>query len=272
MNRLSISLLLGVFIAGNLTAASVKSEFVIYKDGGKTFEGFMAFPADVKSKKPAVLIVHDWLGISDFTREKAKKMAEMGYVAFAVDMYGKGVHPSGGEEAGKLAGDLKSKPDVLRSRIKAAMKVLTSRPDVEKEKLVAFGYCFGGTTALELARSGASLVGTVSFHGGLKTANPEDAKQIKGRILALHGAIDPHVPMAEVEAFEKEMNDAKVDWELVKYSGAVHAFAVPSAGNDIKTGAAYNEVADHRSWIAFMEFLNEVAPVQTTVSPVRRGR
>lgn len=244
------------------TLPSFGGQAVEYKVGGKTFEGYLAMPATKKLNNPAVLIVHDWMGPSDFTKKKADQMADEGYVAFAVDMYGKGVRPKNGKEAGEQAMKLKGDVKEMRARIKAGLDALKKQgPVVDSKKVVAFGYCFGGTTALELARSGAPLAGTATFHGGLSTPNADDAKKIKGRVLVMHGAIDPNVPPAEVAAFQKEMNDAKVDYTFVAYADAVHAFAVPGAGNDPKSGAAYNEKADKRSWAEFEQFLKDVAPL-----------
>ena len=146
----------------------------------------------------------------------------------------------------------------MRTRAAAGLEVLRKQPLVDVQRLAAIGYCFGGTTVLELARSGADLAGVVSFHGDLTTPNPEDAKNIKGKILVLHGADDPFVPPAQVAAFEDEMRHANVDWELVKYGDAVHSFTNPGAGNDKSRGAPYNAKADQRSWEAMRTFFNEI--------------
>ena len=142
--------------------------------------------------------------------------------------------------------------------MRAALDVLRSQPQCDPKRIAAIGYCFGGTCVLELARSGADVLGVVSFHGGLSTANPADAKNIHGKVLVLHGGDDPHVPPKEVEAFEEEMRAAGVDWQLVAYGGAVHAFTNPAAGNDKSRGAAYNATADRRSWEAMRVFLTEI--------------
>lgn len=244
------------------TLVSSAGQSVDYKVGGKTFEGYLATPDTKRLNNPAVLIVPDWMGLGADAKKKADEMAAKGYVALAVDMYGKGVRPKNGKEAAPLAGALKKDVKEMRERISAALDVLKKQgPIVDKTKIVAFGYCFGGTTVLELARSGAPLAGFASFHGGLATPDPADAKKIKGRVLVMHGAIDPNVPPSEVEAFQKEMNEAKVDYTFVAYANAVHAFTSPAAGNDPKTGAAYNEKAAHRSWDEFERFLAETAPL-----------
>ena len=185
-------------------------------------------------------------------------LARLGYVVFCADIYGKGVRVDNPQDAAKLATKYKDDRPLLRARVNAAFDQLKKQPLVDGKRTAAIGYCFGGTTVLELARSGTDLAGVVSFHGGLNTPTPEDAKQIKGKVLALHGADDPYVPAAEVAAFEEEMRKAKVDWQLVGYGGAVHSFTMKEAGNDNSKGAAYNEKADQRSWEAMKVFFAEI--------------
>ncbi|MGZ3775598.1 MAG: dienelactone hydrolase family protein, partial [Bdellovibrio sp.] len=208
--------------------------------------------------RPAVIIVHQWMGLTDNEKMRAKKLAEQGYVAFALDIYGKGVRPKNTDEAGKFATQYKSDVKLYRQREKAALDFLLKNKKVDPKKIVFMGYCFGGGGALEAARAGFPIVGAVSFHGSLSTPNPQDTKNVKSKLLVLHGALDPFVPMKDVEGFVKEMNDAKADYQLILYSGAVHAFTQKEAGNDITKGAAYNETADKRSWDAFLNFLKEL--------------
>jgi len=239
--------------------AKVKKELVEYKQGDTTLEGYLAYDDAHNSRlKPAIIVVHDWMGLSADTKMRAEQIAKMGYVAFAADIYGKGQRPGSPEEAGKLAGKFKDDRQLLRARAQAALAKLITYPFVDPKKLVAIGFCFGGTTALELARSGAPLVGTVSFHGGLATPSPDDAKNIKGKVLVLHGADDPHVPASEVTSFQDEMRRAKVDWQFVSFGNTVHAFTVAGAGNDPSKGAAYNPVSEKRAWLDFQNFLKEV--------------
>jgi dienelactone hydrolase len=238
--------------------AAVQGKTIEYRDGKTVLQGYIAYDDAIQGQRPAVIVVHDWLGVSAFTRERAETLAKMGYVALAADIYGKGVRPKDAAEAMAQVGIYKGNRPLLRARANAALKTLLAQPQTDPKRVAAIGYCFGGTTALELARSGASLAGIVSFHGGLDTPTPQDARQIKGKVLALTGADDPHVPANQVAAFENEMRDARVDWQLVAYGGAVHAFAVPTAGTDTTKGAAYNPSADRRSWQAMKDFFAEI--------------
>jgi dienelactone hydrolase len=244
------------------TPMPISSEVYNYKSGDKEFEGYLAQPKKIKGKLPVVLVVHEWTGLGEYAQGRAKKLAEMGYIALAADIYGKGVRPSSPQDAGKESSIYKNNRELMRERIKLAYNEAKKLKNADASKIVVIGYCFGGTTALELGRSGVDLAGIVSFHGGLENPSPKDAKNIKAKSLILHGAIDPYVPAKEVASFQKEMDEAKVDYQLIQYSGAVHSFTNPAAGNDIKAGFAYDAQADKRSWIAFNEFLKEVAPVK----------
>jgi dienelactone hydrolase len=256
-----VILLLGL-VAFSLSFAAaqetnVKSKLVEYSAGPTNMEGYVAYDAK-KGPQPGILIVHDWMGLGQFTRDKANELARQGYVAFAVDVYGKGVRPKNRDEAAKMATQLKQDSKELRARIRAAFDKLAAMPEVDAKKIVVMGYCFGGTTALELARSSAPVVGTVSFHVGLSTPASADRGSIKGRVLVLHGADDPFVRPAEVQAFKDEMQKANVRWAMESYGNAVHSFTNPAAGNDNSKGAAYNAEADQQSWKAFQKFLSEV--------------
>lgn len=241
-----------------LAHAEIKSLNMEYSQGGQVLEGRITYDDATNSKRPAVLIVHDWLGISENTKARAEQMVKLGYVAFEMDVYGKGIRPKNPTEAKVQAGRFKSDRAFLRARAKAAFDLVAANPKVDSKKMLAIGYCFGGTTVLEMARAGIPLLGVVSFHGGLETPNPQDAKNIKAKLLIAHGAIDPFVNASEVNAFQKEMNDAGVDYQFISYSGAVHAFTIPTAGNDPKTGAAYDKTADLRSFGAMKAFFAEI--------------
>lgn len=238
--------------------AEVRTEMVEYKQGDAVLEGYLAYDDAVKGKRPGVLIVHEWMGINNYVKKRAEQLARLGYVAFAADIYGKGVRPKNSDEAAAESKKYKTDRQLMRNRVNAGLDVLKNHKLVDTKKTSAIGYCFGGTTVLELGRSGADVAGIVSFHGGLDSLNPNDAKNIKGKVLALHGGDDPFVPAEQVAAFQDEMRKANVDWDMVVYGGAVHSFTNPDAGNDNSKGAAYNEKADKRSWEDMKQFFSEI--------------
>ncbi|MBI5115148.1 dienelactone hydrolase family protein [Candidatus Poribacteria bacterium] len=253
--------LLGILIALAWAAsaeAKVMTEVVEYKQGDTVLEGYLAYDDAIKGKRPGVLVIHEWTGIGPYVKTRVEQLAKLGYIAFAADIYGKGVRPKNREEAGAEAGKYRSDRELMRARANAGLDVLRAHRLTDSKRIAAIGYCFGGGTALELARGGADIAGVVSFHGNLDTPNPADAKNIRARVLVLHGADDPHVSAEQVAAFQKEMRDAKVDWQMVYYGRAVHSFTNPEAGNDPSAGAAYNEKADKRSWEAMKAFFAEI--------------
>ena len=236
----------------------IKTRMIEYQHGDVVLEGYLAYDALLKSQRPGVLLVHEWWGLNDYARERANQLAELGYITLALDMYGKGVQAKTAEEAQELAEQFYENRQLMRDRAAAGLELLKEQRRLDKGRVAAMGYCFGGTVALELARSGAELACVVSFHGGLNTPNPEDAKNIKGSVLVFHGADDPFVPLEEVIAFQEEMRQAKLDWHMVTYGNAVHAFSNSSLGFDTSGGAAYNYNADKRSWSWLTSFLQEV--------------
>ena len=238
--------------------AKIKTEVVEYKSGDTTLQGFLAYDDANAKPRPGVLLIHDWMGVSSYAESRAKQLAELGYVAFAADIYGKGVRPADPKEASALAGKYKDDRALYRERLKAGLAQLTANKLVEPGKVAAIGYCFGGTGVLELVRSGADVKGIVSFHGGLNTPTPADAKNIHCPVLVLHGADDPFVKPDEVAAFKKEMDDAKVKYTFIAYPGAVHSFTRPDAGNDNSKGAAYNKEADKKSWAEMQKFFKQI--------------
>lgn len=244
-----------------ITVMNVRSEIITkdvdYYDGSTLLQGYLAYDNIKSSLSPGILIVHQWKGLTDYEKMRARMLAEMGYVAFAADIYGKGVRPSFSEEAGKEAGKYYSDVNLFRERVTAGLNELKKHISVDPGQIAAIGYCFGGGAVLELARSGADIKGVVSFHGSLKSPDP-GAGKIKCKISVQHGAVDPYVTEEDVIAFKKEMEDGKVDYILTEYSGAVHAFTMENAGNDPSTGASYNKNADKRSWEAMKSFFGEI--------------
>lgn len=254
---------LAVLVASSNVRAEIKTKVVTYSDGDVVLEGFVAWDSELEGKKsPGVLISHQWMGLTDYEKGRCKQLAELGYVAFALDIYGKDYRPTEQGEAAQSAGVFKKDRALYRKRLNLGLAQLVAQDGVDKNQIAAIGYCFGGTGVLELARSGAKVSGVVSFHGGLDSPSPADGKNIQSKILVCHGADDPFVPAVDIEAFKKELNDSKVDWQMNYYSGAVHSFTQPMAGNDNSRGAAYNEKADQRSWAAMKSFFAEIFPGQ----------
>lgn len=252
MNKSSFLSTVTGLVAGlvfsSLSFAAVTTKTIEYSDKGKTFEGVLVTPEKKAQNLPVILMVHNWMGVTDETRKQASRYAELGYAVFAADIYGKGIRPQNAADAGTQATLYKNDRALFRERLNLALSTALAQPGVNKTKVAVLGYCFGGTGAIELARSGADLDAVVSFHGGLDSPTPADGKNIKGKLLALHGADDPFVPPADLTAFEKEMTDNKVSYQLIKYPGAVHSFTDVGAGSDNSKGAAYNESADLKSF------------------------
>lgn len=251
-----LSIALASLCAGVLNAA-ITTEVVEYRHGDVTLEGALIYDDAVKGPRPGVLVVHQWKGLSDYEKKRAAMLAELGYAAFCVDIYGKGIRPQTTQAASAEAGKYKGNRALLRERVNAGLAAFRKQAVADPKRIAAIGYCFGGTTAIELARSGAAVAGVVSFHGALDSPQPEAGKNIKCKVLALHGADDPFVPAKDLEAFESEMRSANVDWQLVKYGGAVHSFTDWDADGSLP-GAKYEEKADKRSWAAMKAFFNEV--------------
>lgn len=256
MKSILASLVLLLFISSAFSA--VQTKLIEYRDGETVLEGYLAWDDTARATRPGILVVHDWMGMQDFAKKQAERLAGLGYVAFAVDVFGKAIRPKNSTEASAAASRFYGNRASFRHRIHHGLEVLRSQPSADKEKVAAIGYCFGGAGVLELARSGADIAGVVSFHGSLVMQGPADEKPITAKVLVLHGADDPHVPWTHVTQFTEEMNSKKVDWQLVAYSNAVHSFTNPAAGNDNSKGSAYNADADRRSWIAMQDFFTEI--------------
>lgn len=228
-----------------------------YKDGEQALSGFGMKPKSESKDKPGVLILPAWFGIDAHSQESAAKLAELGYYTFVADIYGKDNRPKNSAEAGKNAGYYKKNYAEYQKRIQLALDQLV-KLGANPDKIVVMGYCFGGTGAIEAARANLKVQGVVSFHGGLGKDVTRPVGKINPKVLVLHGADDPFVPKEEVDAFQSEMKASGADWQMVYYANSVHAFTHKDAGSDNSKGAAYNELADKRSWIALKDFLKEV--------------
>lgn len=238
--------------------AELRTEVVEYKHGDALLEGYLAYDDAVKGKRPGVLVVHEWWGLNDYIKKRADKLAKLGYIAFAIDMYGKGIRTKESQRAGELSSIYSKDRKLMRARAHAGLDILKKHNLIDNQRIAAIGYCFGGTTVLELARSGADVAGVVSFHGGLTTLNPADTKNIKAKVLVLHGADDPFISKEQISDFQDEMRKAGADWQMVFYGGAEHSFTNPEANGYGIKGVAYNEEADKRSWEAMRAFFLEI--------------
>ncbi len=230
---------------------------VSYQDQDVTCIGHYACHEEGPEKKPTILVAHDWSGCNEFAQHKAEKLAEQGYVGFAIDMYGEGELGVTKEEKTELIQPLMHDRALLQRRITAAFEFAKTLPHVDSEKIAAIGFCFGGLCVLDLARSGVNVKGVVSFHGLLNAPENMPPKHIMAKILALHGYDDPMVTPDQVRHFADEMTKARADWQLTMYGNTMHAFTNPSA-NDHAFGTVYNKIADERSWLAMNLFFKEI--------------
>ena len=229
-----------------------------YQDGAVRLAGYVARPEMVKGTVPGVLIIHQWMGVTGHERMEADRLAALGYVAVAADIYGEGVRPRDSKEAAAQASIYKGDRALYRRRIRAGLEALKAQAGVDPGRLAVIGFCFGGTGALEAARAGMPVLGVVSFHGGLDAVPDPEARAITAKVLVCHGADDPNVPPKDVAAFHEEMRKAKADYTFIAYGGAVHAFTQKEAGNDPSKGVAYQEAAARRSWQHMRDFFAEM--------------
>ena len=241
--------------------ASVLGKEVAYQANGVTMKGYLAYDDAKKGKRPGVLVVHEWWGHNDYARKRARMLAELGYTALAVDMYGDGKTAAHPKDAGAFAGEVKKNMDMATARFQAAKTLLARHEMVDSKYIAAIGYCFGGGIVLEMARRGLDLDAVVSFHGSLTTQSPAQPGQVTAKVLVCNGAADPFVKLEQITAFKKEMKNAKVNYEFKSYPDAKHAFTNPAADEKGKTfniPLAYNEAADKQSWSDMKSFLNKV--------------
>lgn len=239
---------------------AIKEEPVTYRDGNTTLKGFIVYDEARQDRRPGVLVVHEWWGITPHVRGEARKFAEQGYTAFVVDMFGEGQTANNPKDAGKLAGSVIKNPPVMQSRFNAARAELVRHRTVDASRIGAAGYCFGGAVALNMARAGADLAGVAAFHANLATNTPAP-KQIKPKILVLNGAADLFVKPDQIAAFKRDMEAAKADYRFINYPGAVHAFTNPEAteiGRKFKIPVAYHPEVDRQAKAEAAKFFSEV--------------
>ena len=237
---------------------NIQGQEVTYQAGDTTLKGYIAWDGNHKGRRPGVIVVHEWWGHNEYVRRRARMLAEEGYTALALDMYGDGRQADHPSDAQKLMMEAIANPGIAKARFMAAYDLLNKHETVDPSKIVAIGYCFGGAVVLQMARLGTDLQGVVSFHGNLSTESPAKPGVVKAKVLVLHGADDSLVPKEQVEAFKKEMDTAGVDYTFIAYPGAVHAFTNPAAtknGKKFNLPLAYDEQADHESWAELQKFL-----------------
>jgi len=250
------AVIMGIVLAGGLGSraeGAVKTESVVYLDHGKEMQGYFAWDDSISGKRPAVLIVHDWRGHGPYVRMRAEQLAKLGYLAFACDIYGKGIYAEAPAEASKLATSFRDNRVLMRQRVNAGLDRMKENKLADTANCAAIGYCFGGTTVLELIRSAADIQAAVIFHGSF---DAKDRTRIAGadtKVLICQGALDKRT-IVDLPILQEELTADKLDWEVAIYSGAAHSFTIKEAGNDPSTGSAYNENADRRSWEAMKDW------------------
>jgi dienelactone hydrolase len=265
MKRFTMSIVAVTFMimAMGLSSAHAKivGKNVEYTAGGVTLKGYLAHNSDIKGKAPGILVVHEWWGLNDYARKRARMLAGLGYTALAVDMYGEGKQAMHPDDAGKFSTEVMTHFDTAKARFLAGEEFLKKQPTVDPDRIAAIGYCFGGGVVLNMARQGADLKGVVSFHGMLAPVKPAEPGMVKARILVLHGAEDKFSTPEQIAAFKDEMKKAGVDYRFIVYPGAMHSFTNPDAtayGKKFKLPLAYNKKADKESWSEMKKFLGEI--------------
>lgn len=237
----------------------MQTQDIDYRAGAVNLRGYLAFDETKIARRPGVLVFHEGLGLGEFAMARARRLAEAGYVALAADMFGDRRQARNLQEVATLVGDLRSEPETLRARGRAALAALAATPQVDASRMAAIGFCFGGSVVLELARDGADLKAAVSFHGVLSTRTPAVSGKVKASVLVLTGADDPLAPPDQVLAFENEMRAAEAqDWQVISYGNTLHGFTNPAADGSMMRTALYSEQADRRSWESMRSLFDEV--------------
>ncbi|MEM7143773.1 MAG: dienelactone hydrolase family protein [Verrucomicrobiota bacterium] len=249
-----------LFITGGMGFGEVIGKEVSYDGDGVTMKGYLAYDDSVEGKRPGILVVHEWWGHNDYARKRADMLAEMGYVALAVDMYGDGKTAAHPKDAGKFAGEVMANMDGAEARFRAAMELLKEQPETDGDKIGAIGYCFGGAVVLQMARQGVDLKGVASFHGSLGTPRPAEAGGVKAAVLVCHGAADEFISEEQIAGFKDEMESAGADMKFVAYPGAKHGFTNPGAdakAEEFGIPLAYDKAADEASWAEMKAFFDK---------------
>ena len=254
-------LLLIVLLFSPWLQAELREESIDYRAGDSVLKGYLVWDDAKGGHQPGVLVVHEWWGLNDYARKRARMLAELGYTALAVDMYGDGKNSEHAKDAEAFMNSVVKNEGVSRQRFLAARDLLAGRPDVDADNIGAIGYCFGGSTVLNMARLGVDLKAVVSFHGNLATQTPAQPGKVKAKVLALNGGADGFVTPESIEAFNKEMTQAGVDYRFVNYPGVLHGFTNPDAdrlgkANDLPV--AYDAEADRQSWAAMRQLFKDV--------------
>lgn len=259
MNYAALAAILTACSPKNDPAAHIKTENVTYQQDGKEFEGYLALPKKTDKKRAAVLLIHDWTGLDEYEEMRTKMLAENGYVALAMDMYGKGIRAKNHKEAGELSGTYGKDRKLLRSRVETALQVLKNRSDVDASRIAVVGYCFGGMAAIETALMGADIKGVVTFHAALVFPTLAiDAANIKVPLLIHHGDADKFVAEKDVKSLKTQLDKAKVAYQFVVHPGATHGFTLKSnVGHEEHFGMKYDGKADLASWASMLSFLRE---------------
>ena len=250
-----------LFIAIPEAFSKIVGEEVQYTSNGTTFKGYLAYDDSITGRRPGVLVVHEWWGHNEYARKRANMLAEMGYTALAVDMYGDGKQASHPEDASKFSGEVMSNLDIAQKRFEAAMNLLQSQDTTDPKRIAAIGYCFGGAIVLNMARRGVDMDGVISYHGSLPTNDPPKSGEVKAKVLIFHGGDDKFITEEQIKTFTDQMKNANSDITFITYPGAIHSFTNPDADNYAKKfniPLAYNAEADKQSWDKTQEFLNTI--------------
>jgi dienelactone hydrolase len=253
---LAAAVVFGLALGGGAAIAAVKTKTIEYKDGDTTLKGVLAWDDAANGKRPGVLVVHEWWGMNDYAMSRAKQLAAEGYVAFALDMYGDEKVTEHAKQAGEWSKQITSNLDAWVARANAGLAVLKAQPRTDAANVAAIGYCFGGSTVMQMAYAGSDVKAVVSFHGSLPPAG-ENVTSIKPRVLVQHGRDDGFIPAERIVAFQEGLDRAGAEWEMTIYSGTRHGFTNPGASKYGLENVAYNETADKRSWAAMKRLFEE---------------